>query len=78
MLLYFYYWRKRDYWIRIFTKFFDYCIRMESLKIINLLDQDEDDPRFETRKWYIIHDHVNGKYGLDDDVQSTLNLIQKL
>ena len=45
---------------------------MESLKIMNLLDQDEDDPRFETRKWYIINDHVNVKYGLGDDVQSTV------
>ena len=28
---------------------------MESQKIINLFDhKDEDDPRFETRKWYIL------------------------
>ena len=36
---------------------------MESQKIINLLDhKDEDDPRFETRNWYIINDHNNGNY----------------
>ena len=44
---------------------------MESQKIINLLDhKDEDDPRFETRKWYIINDHYNGNYSQGDDVRS--------
>ena len=44
---------------------------MESQKIINFLnDKDEDDPRFETRKWYIVNDHNNGNYSKGDDVQS--------
>ena len=44
---------------------------MESQKFINLLDHnDEDDPRFETRKWYIVNDHNNGNYSKGDDVQS--------
>ena len=44
---------------------------MESKKIINLLDhKDEDDPRFETKKWYILNDHNNGNYGSGEDVQS--------
>ena len=44
---------------------------MESPKIINRLDhKDEDDPRFETRKWYIVNDRNNGNYGQGDDVQS--------
>ena len=44
---------------------------MESQKIINLLDhKDEDDPRFETRNWYIVNDHNNGNYSQGDDVQS--------
>ena len=44
---------------------------MESQKIINLLDhKDEDDPRFETKKWYIVNDNNNGNYSRDDDVQS--------
>ena len=44
---------------------------MESQKIINLLDhKNEDDPRFETRKWYIVNDHNNGNYSKGDDVQS--------
>ena len=29
---------------------------MESQKVINLLDhKDEDDPRFETKKWHIVN-----------------------
>ena len=46
---------------------------MESQKIINLLDhKDEDDPRFETRKWYIVNDHNNGNYSQGDDVRSVV------
>ena len=46
---------------------------MESQKIINLLDhKDEDDPRFETRKWYIVNDHNNGNYSQGDDVKSVV------
>ena len=44
---------------------------MESQKIINLLDhKDEDDPRFETRKWYIVNDHNNENYSQVNDVRS--------
>ena len=44
---------------------------MESQKIINLLDhKDEDDPRFETKKWCIVNDHNNGNYSQGVDVQS--------
>ena len=44
---------------------------MESQKIINLLDhKDEDDLRFETRKWYIVNDYNNGNYSQGDDVRS--------
>ena len=46
---------------------------MDSQKIINLLDQkDEDNPRFETKKWYIVNDYNNGNYGLGDDVHSII------
>ena len=31
---------------------------------------DDDDPRFETRKWYIVNDHNNRNYSRGDDVQS--------
>ena len=44
---------------------------MESQKIINLLDhKDEDDPRFETRKRYIVNDYNNGNYSQEENVQS--------
>ena len=44
---------------------------MESQNIINLLDyKDEDNPRFETRKWYIVNDHNHGNYSQGDDVRS--------
>ena len=46
---------------------------MESQKIINLLDhKDEDDPRFETRKWYIVNDHNNRNYSQGADVRSVV------
>ena len=46
---------------------------MESQKIINLVDhKDEDDPRFETKKWYIVNDNSNENYGLGDDVHSII------
>ena len=42
---------------------------MESQKSINLLDRkDEDDPKFETKKWYIVNDKNSGNYGQGDDV----------
>ena len=44
---------------------------MESQRIINLLDhKDEDDPRFEIRKWYIVNDQNNGNCSHGDDVRS--------
>ena len=61
------------YWIRIFRKFFVYCLKMEPQKIISLFDhKDDDDPRFETKKWYIINDQNNGQYGQVDENDSTL------
>ena len=45
---------------------------MESQNIINLLDQEDvNDPRFETRKCYIVNGHNNGNYSQGHDVQST-------
>ena len=42
---------------------------MESQKIINLLDhKDEDDPKFEIRKRYIVNYNNNGSYGRSNDV----------
>ena len=51
---------------------------MESQKI-NLLDhKDEDDPRFETKKWYIVNDNNNGNHGRVMMYIPLLNSIQKL
>ena len=37
---------------------------MEAQKIINLLEESDDDIlKFQTRKWYIINDQNNGQYG---------------
>ena len=37
---------------------------MESQKIKNLLDdKDEYDPKYQTKRWYIINDRNNGSYG---------------
>ena len=52
---------------------------MESQKIINLLDHKvEDDPKFETRKWYIINDHNNGSYSPGDDVLSIVKFDKEI
>ena len=52
---------------------------MESQKIINLLDhKDENDPRFERRKWYIVNDHNNGSYSQGDDVRSIVKFYTEI
>ena len=46
---------------------------MESQKIINLLNhKDEDDPKFLTKKWYIINDQNNGQYGKGSENDSAI------
>ena len=41
---------------------------METQKIVNLLnDSEELNPKFATRKWYIIDDQNNGQYGRGDE-----------
>ena len=48
---------------------------MESEKIINPLDhKDEHDPRFETKKWYIINHVNNRRYGQRDKRDSTVKI----
>ena len=44
---------------------------MESKKIIKILDhKEEDDPRFETRNWYIVNGCNNGNCSKGDGVQA--------
>ena len=46
---------------------------MESQKIINLLEHSEDDEsKFQTKKWYIINDQKNGQYRKGDQNDSTV------
>ena len=46
---------------------------MESQKIINLLEGDNDDDlKFQTKKWYIINDQNNGQYGKGDENDSAI------
>ena len=63
--------RKKKKPLLIFTKFCSCCltcIRMETQKIVNLLnDCEELNPKFATRKWYIINDQNNGVYGRGDE-----------
>ena len=50
--------------IKIRTKLFNHCIKIESQKIKILLDhKDEDYPKYQTKTWYIINDRNNGQYG---------------
>ena len=52
---------------------------MESQKIMNLSDHnDEDDPRYETRKWYIVNDHNNGNYSQGDNVLSIVKFDKEI
>ena len=48
---------------------------MEAQKIINILEESDDDIlKFATRKWYIINDQNNGIYGKGDENDSTIKL----
>ena len=48
---------------------------MESQKIINLLDhKDEDDPKYQTKKWFIINDRNNGQYGEGEENGETVKI----
>ena len=61
---------------KLFTKFcgsFLVCIKMEAQKIINILEEsDQDILKFQTRKSYIINDENNGQYGKGDENDSTI------
>ena len=63
--------RKKKKPLLIFTKICSccvICIKMETQKIVNLLnDSEELNPKFATRKWYIIDDQNNGQYGRGDE-----------
>ena len=46
---------------------------MEAQKIINLLESSDDDElKFEIKKWYIINNQNNGQYGKGNENDSTI------
>ena len=46
---------------------------------MNLLDhKDEDDTRFETRKWYIVNYHNNGNHRQGDDALSIVKFYTEI
>ena len=54
------------------------CIKMETEKTVNLLnDSEELNSKFATRKRYIINDQDNGQYGRGNENDSTIKLKQK-
>ena len=49
---------------------------MESQRITNLLDHKEDDDlKFETKKWYIINDQNNGQYDDESSVKLSTEIL---
>ena len=55
------------------------CIKMENQKIVNLLnDSDNKSSKFSTRKWYIINDQNNGKYGRGIENDPTIKFETKV
>ena len=51
---------------------------MEPPKIVNLVDSPSDEyQKFATRKWYVINDQNNGKYGEGNEYDSTIKFETK-
>ena len=56
--------RNRHSFLAKFCKCSLICIKMETQKIVNLLnDSNNESSKLATRKWYIINDQNNGQYG---------------
>ena len=52
---------------------------METQKIVNLLNgSNNESSKFATRKWYIINDQNNGKYGGGNENNSTIKFETKV
>ena len=55
------------------------CIKIETQKIVNLLnDSDNEFSKFATRKWYIINDQNDGQYGRANENNSTIKFETKV
>ena len=56
--------KKEETTLDFSQNFCSYCIKMESQKIVNLLNNNDiESQKFTTKKWYIIDDQNNGQYG---------------
>ena len=54
-------------------------MKMETQKIVNLLNDSNNGPsKFATRKWYIINDKNDGKYGRRNENYSTIKFETKV
>ena len=71
--------KKIRIYTRVFIKFCNYCIKMESQKIINLLNNNDIEfQKFTTKKWYIINDLHNGQYVEENENDSTIKFETKV
>ena len=68
--------KRRKNHFKFFTKFCScclVCIKMETQKIVNLLNKtNNESSKFTTRKWYIINDQNNGQFGKGNKNDSTI------
>ena len=54
-------------------KFCDFCIKIKAQKIKNFLEEsDNENLKFQTRKWHIISDQNNSQYRKGDENDSTI------
>ena len=55
------------------------CIKMETQKIVNLLDHaDNESSKFATRKWYVVNDQNNADYGEGNESGTTVKFETKV
>ena len=64
---------------KILQPFFDFWHEMETQNIVNLLDNtDNESSKFATRKWYVIIDQNNTKYGDGNENYTTIKFETKV
>ena len=56
-----------------------YCIKMEFQRIVNLLDttlDDNDLPRFDTKKWIEVYDQSEGNYNVNKEIRIKTSMLR--
>ena len=67
----FHHWKIRRNYFWIFTKFCEHLIKMETPKIVNLLNSSDNKfSKFATKKWYVIDSESNGGYLHHDPIKA--------